>query len=85
MTEGVQPLVYRGDMEYYLPVEHFETYESALDEVLDFTGAEDDEIHYDGIDSIPLHFHAIDDWDECPNEDPEEPCLGYVKCHVFTA
>lgn len=78
------PVVYSSDYgDYYLPVEHFPTYELALDEVMDYTGAEEDELSYDGVQSTALHTHSMTYDDECTSDDPEDPCLGWFKCHAF--
>lgn len=81
---NTEPLVYSSDYgDYYLPIEHFPTFEDALDEVLDFSGFEEEDLTYDGIETVALHTHSMTYDDECTSEDPEEPCLGWFKCHVF--
>lgn len=88
----VLPLMYRSEWgDYYLPVEHY-TLEQAVEEICDDLDLDEDEAmeRYDGIQAIGLHTHSMDGDEiyECPNYDEEvgdepEPCIGYVKCHVW--
>jgi hypothetical protein len=89
---NVKPIIYRSEYgDYYAPIEHY-TFEQALEELCDDNGWTDEEgkAAYSGIEPIPLHSHSMydDEIYDCPNYDEQigdepDPCIGYVKCHVF--